>query len=236
MDHEDAMRVLDEVCSEDEDCVIGDFSDDDYCEDPDYIPDDTEQNVEDEEHVENRILQNIRETVQNELLETKSTASVQSKKRKRNEKAGNINKQTTEVNSAEITIDPLILKFPGQTVMAKNGYTWKTDICQKQSKVPYKNIVHTRSGPVGEALHKTEPLDCFELFFSKAIINKILQWTNVEIAVRRAIYKKCDDSSLCDTNLKELKALFGLLILAASTKSNNLNSDILFDKSYSGPR
>lgn len=75
-----------------------------------------------------------------------------------------------------------------------------------------------------------DPLLCFKQLFNDAIINEIVQWTNVNLRAKNAaadIYK--------ETNANEIWALLGLLVLSAVMRDNQLPVSELFDQAYSRP-
>lgn len=72
-------------------------------------------------------------------------------------------------------------------------------------------------------------LECFFLFFDEVIINIIVKSTNIKIASVREKYERPRDAR--ETDDVEIKALFGILILAGVSKSGRQNIFSLFDDS-----
>lgn len=64
------------------------------------------------------------------------------------------------------------------------------------------------------------------------IFEEIVKWSNVEISMKRAAYQTVTPTQ-GDTNILEIKALIGVLILSAALK-DHLNSDELFHSNYCG--
>lgn len=121
-----------------------------------------------------------------------------------------------------------------ETLEGKNGYKWSSK-AKVEGKIPGKNIVHIRPGPVAEVRQILDPLRIFQLFFSDDMLNKIVLCTNQEINRANKNYK-VSTKTFSDTNLVELKALLGIYILAAAMKDNHLSSKMMFDTSYCGTR
>nr|CAI5828858.1 unnamed protein product [Callosobruchus analis] len=118
----------------------------------------------------------------------------------------------------------------------KDGYKWSdTSPTYDTGKTPAKNVVYIRPGPVGPAKELTEPLYVFSLFFNDDILSNILTYTNERILVLQEKYKS-QTASTSVISMSELKALFGLSILAAALKDNHLSTELLFDESSSGSR
>ena len=63
-----------------------------------------------------------------------------------------------------------------------------------------------------------------------------MKYTNEKTEKQRLKYKFQNKSTLSSVSLIELKALLGLIILAASLQNNHLSSSLLFDSSYCGDR
>ena len=104
-----------------------------------------------------------------------------------------------------------------------------------EGKIPGKNIVHIRPGPVPEVRQLLEPLRILQLFLPDNMLNKIVLCTNKEINWANKNYK-VPKQTFSNTNLVELKALLGIYILAAVMKDNHLSSKMMFDTSYCGTR
>lgn len=118
----------------------------------------------------------------------------------------------------------------------KDGYKWSdTPPISEKGKTPARNVVYIRPGRVGPAKALSEPLDAFLLIFNDDVLSDILIYTNQRIVVLQEKYKT-QNASTSLTSISELKALFGLLILAAALKSNHLSAELLFDDSFSGSR
>lgn len=64
-------------------------------------------------------------------------------------------------------------------------------------------------------------VDCWSLFFPDTVIEEIVNCTNIYLAKIRIKYQR--EKDVLDTNIIEIKALFGLLYLAGYLRSNHLN-------------
>lgn len=210
-DDEELLRLL--LNSDDEEDVdnVEAFSDD---SDDDYVPEAYE--AEDEEEA---IVAAVRQA---------ESESLQTSKKHRTQK--NVGNSSGEEPS-------LILKFPEQAEMlGKNNFKWKTNETLVTGKHPRRNIIHVQPGPSGNARSCSEPIDCYKLFFTDEIINKLLVHTNEEIFRKRQNYALKHKATISDVTLAELNALLGLIILAAAFKNNHLSAGLLFDSTFSGNR
>lgn len=132
-------------------------------------------------------------------------------------------------------------------LFGKNKYKW----CGKKPKhirCPARNKVLHLPGNKGAARNSTSGIEVWNLFFTEEILTNIVKHTNAEIRAQRAKYSSdryqnnIDDvdgdateapvrpSFTRDTNVTELKALFGLYYLAGVLKMKSLTTRELFDK------
>lgn len=78
----------------------------------------------------------------------------------------------------------------------KNILAWHTKFELCIGKTPAKNLVHIRPGPSATARDTFTPTECFQLFISQDIRQKINTHTNEEIFQQRALYRKSNEQSL----------------------------------------
>lgn len=205
--------------SDEEDAVIIDFSDDDEDTDPDFVPEISSKI--------NALYENL-DSLYASSDEDQFTENIQQiENAPKNKK---INKGTLQIND-----ESNILKIPFPTLTGKDGCIWQTSKPPTKSKTTKKNIIHIRPGPTDAARMASSPKECLQLFISDDIMEIILLRTNEEIKIRREKYKT-QISTVSETTITELYALIGLLILSAATKSNHLNTDLLFNSGYCGIR
>lgn len=131
------------------------------------------------------------------------------------------------------TTQSSIIQLPQRNVRGKNRYVWATTKGNTSTRTSVRNIVRTSRGPTRSCRGITDEVSCFEKFFTVEIFEEIVKWTNVEISVKRALYKTVTPTQ-DDTNILEIKALVGVLILSAALKDNHLTSDELFNSNYCG--
>ncbi|CAK1581284.1 unnamed protein product [Parnassius mnemosyne] len=96
-----------------------------------------------------------------------------------------------------------------------------------------RNIVHFIPGPRGEARELQESIDLFWPFMIDDMLQQVVTFTNAEIITQRNRYKQ-ESYTVSQTNLLEIKALLGLLLIAAAMKSNHLPTCMLFNPQRSG--
>lgn len=126
-----------------------------------------------------------------------------------------------------------IIQLPQGNILGKNRYVWSTSKGNTSTRTSARNIVRTSRGPSRSCRGLTGEISCFDTFFTNEIYEEIVKWTNVEISVKKSMYQTVT-STQSDTNILEIKALVGLLIMSAALKDNHLTSDELFNSNYCG--
>lgn len=188
--------------------------------DPDYEPMSDDFFIDDEE-----LLTTI-ETVETSQLNdpTEPSTSQGSLNRPKNSKkiSPNVPQDTTQ------NLTEFVMNWGVENVCGKNEFIWATNpISPTTPRVKEKNIVHIKPGSANDARYANTPVECFKLFFSKNITDKILACTNMEIERVKSNYKCQTSHTIGNTCEAELLGLFGSLYYAASMRHNHLNSRIL---------
>lgn len=225
-------RSLEEDISDDDILEYDDVEDEyDSDADPEFIPDENEQdnndfivNIEEMERPQNK------ERKIKPLLNAPSTSKSQPAKRSK------ISVDSKGKDEIKTTNKPDIVIPLSETMVGKDNFTWDTKSKENTRKTPARNIVHISSGTTAKARDKTDPLECFKLFFTADIIARITVHTNEEIARNRTKYADPDHYSLRDVDSKEMEAFLGLLTLTAALKDNHLPIKLLFNSDYCGDR
>ncbi|CAH1973428.1 unnamed protein product [Acanthoscelides obtectus] len=109
------------------------------------------------------------------------------------------------------------------------GHNGRNGPKQKWSKSPPTSSTRTRShniilhlpGVKSSAKSAKTALECFSLFFSDDIINLLVTCTNQYIEVVRGKFQRERDAK--DTDVEEMKALLGLLIMSGVLRASHLN-------------
>lgn len=110
---------------------------------------------------------------------------------------------------------------PDNFYLGKNKSTKWSKSPPPRAKAAPQNIFTERPGVKGSAVDCSSPLDCWNLFFPTALLEKIVLCTNQKLQIFRPNYKRERDCQ--DTNIHEIRALFGLLYLTAMLKMNHTN-------------
>lgn len=105
-----------------------------------------------------------------------------------------------------------------------------TTVC-KWKKIPYPQAVRTRQhnivveqpGPQGAAREVSSPLESWLLFMDLEMLQHIADCTNIKIASMQINYQRERDCG--QTNLIELKALFGVMYIIGLHKSSHVSID-----------
>lgn len=106
--------------------------------------------------------------------------------------------------------------------MGKDAITkWLKHCSSKRVRTRAENIITKLPGCKPYAKGAKTPLDCWLLFFDSTILDGITHCTNIMIAKKAVGYK---DKEYCgNTNITEIKALFGILYLAGVYKNSHRN-------------
>lgn len=164
-------------------------------------------------------------------LEHRGDSSKGKKRKKRIQK----NPGTSQCMMKRTTMDcEFIISSEKPILFGKSGYKWNSKPISLQNKTAARNVVHVRPGPTPETKYTYCPLECFSLFLSDDVIDKIVLHTNTAIEKSREKYTRQNWGSLKNTSREEIKALFGFLVLSAALKDNHLHSSALFDCKISG--
>lgn len=125
--------------------------------------------------------------------------------------------------------------IPSKRVLkGKNKHCWTTSKAERRARTSAMNIVRSARGPTRMCKNIVDPILCFDLFITEEIVVEIVKWTNVEISIKRR--ENMTTATFANTCVREIRALFGVLVLTAVMKDNHLSSDELFDTSFSGSR
>uniref|UniRef100_A0A336MIT5 CSON015446 protein n=1 Tax=Culicoides sonorensis TaxID=179676 RepID=A0A336MIT5_CULSO len=126
-----------------------------------------------------------------------------------------------------------ILTPPIPSLRGKNGHRWSTTPPVTTKRTSARNIVHVVRGPKAVAKNAVTPLQCWELFFSDAILNKILVHTNEKIELMASKFQN-QNATVQKVSYNELRALLGLLYFTAALKDNHLSARTLFNSGLCG--
>ncbi|GBP78767.1 Facilitated trehalose transporter Tret1 [Eumeta japonica] len=130
--------------------------------------------------------------------------------------------EASESDSDTDMEDPEPVEETPPTLPFYTGKDGKT----KWYKTPPRTNVRTRSENIITHLPGCKPavrdkkthLECFEIFFTEELVDIVLKYTNQKICLR--LENSEPNPSTKETNREELKAVFGLLMLAGLYRSN----------------
>ena len=134
-----------------------------------------------------------------------------------------------------------VLKVPAN-MYGKNKYKWSANV-PVRTRTAMRNIFIGQPGNKGAAIGVSSIIAAWSLFFSDNVLNDIVTYTNMEIAVQRLKYtsdrpqeddegdpiRNVRPSFVRDVNVVELKALLGLYYLAGVLNMNAVTTRELFD-------
>lgn len=95
--------------------------------------------------------------------------------------------------------------------VGKDGTRWNKYASNQRVRTPKKNYVTEKAGVSSSIRDKKSILECWQVFFTKSMLDTIVNCTNIYIAKARESYSRERDAS--DTNYKEIKALIGILYM-----------------------
>lgn len=116
----------------------------------------------------------------------------------------------------------------GPTYTGKDSITkWRKHALPRNVRTRQQNIVTHLPGVRPAGKNSKTPKECFLLFLDDSIIEKIVTYTNIK--VEKDSEKNKNDRSTYKTNIAEIKAFIGLLILSGLVKSGHQNLDDLWN-------
>ncbi|KAF6198570.1 hypothetical protein GE061_008318 [Apolygus lucorum] len=134
-------------------------------------------------------------------------------------------------NSCAVNGDRSVL-LDCDEIEGANGFVWDTIPPQAPSETSECSF---ESGPTGEALNAIDPIECFKLFVTDAMMDSIISATNAtideEISQRTRRSKDCHFQPV---GADEFSALLSLVILSGALQNNRLRSELLFDSMFCG--
>ncbi|CAG4940210.1 unnamed protein product [Parnassius apollo] len=108
--------------------------------------------------------------------------------------------------------------------LGKDGTVWFKTPSRRNVRTTAENIITQLPGVTREAKFATSELECWGLFFSDCILQKIMTYTNTRIRRKMA---SCKDLSkhayMKECSMTELKAFTGLLYIAGLLRSGRQN-------------
>lgn len=113
----------------------------------------------------------------------------------------------------------------GPLYIGKDGSTkWQVhNLSSKKTKTTNENIISKLPGPKGLAKSCTSILDCWKLFITDSIIDRIVQATNDQLREMSNNYSRGErDCNLTDVD--EMFAFIGVLYMLGVKKANHLNT------------
>ncbi|KAI4468386.1 transposase is4 [Holotrichia oblita] len=110
---------------------------------------------------------------------------------------------------------------------------WRKHASTQKVKTRSKNIVTQLPGVRGPVKEVKEPLAIWKHFFDINLLNMIIDNTNKYIASVANNYSR--DTYTRPTNLLEIQAVIGLLLLSGVKKNNHLNAADLFTSNGTAP-
>ncbi|XP_046674842.1 uncharacterized protein LOC124363627 [Homalodisca vitripennis] len=115
----------------------------------------------------------------------------------------------------------------------KNGTMWEAHK-PKQTRTPAQNIVQKLPSIKRLYQEKSNIVDCWKVFITDNIIDKIIVGTNQKLDVMRRNYSR-GEKDCPPTNRDEILAFFGLLYLIGMKKGNHLSTDELWATDGTAP-
>ncbi|XP_044579664.1 uncharacterized protein LOC123261859 [Cotesia glomerata] len=106
-----------------------------------------------------------------------------------------------------------------------NSYYLGKNKTSRWMKKPYSHNKRANEVHVAKVNKRAEkcktPMDCWELFFDKKMIEDIVHFTNIKLLSEQSKFQRDRDCAL--TDVIEIRALIGLLYLAGSLKMSRVN-------------
>jgi len=134
----------------------------------------------------------------------------------------------TNVSRHEITVENIDLP----TYVGKDKSIWYMYPPPRNVRTRAHNTLNIRPGPIGYAKQVKTPYESWSLFFPDTVIMEIVKCTNINISRIRPNYNR--PRAALDTNIEEMKAVFGLLYMAGVMKSSHQNLSDLWARDGTG--
>ncbi|GBP81135.1 PiggyBac transposable element-derived protein 4 [Eumeta japonica] len=117
----------------------------------------------------------------------------------------------------------------------KDGTKWLIHPSSRPNiRTRQENIVINKPGVKGEeALNCKSPLECYHLFITESMLGDIVLFTNMYIRAHKQNFSRERDAK--ETNIIEVKALIGLLLMAGLKKMNHLNIQEMWGNDGTAP-
>ena len=120
--------------------------------------------------------------------------------------------------------DDLLVNLDTATVKSVSGYVWYTRSQVAVTRTPARNLLLSFTpGPTQTASQAKTPVECFKLFVTDTLVDKIVQCTNQKIEVVARQYQR-QTATVQPTNAAEIRALIGILVFSGYRKDNHLNT------------
>lgn len=112
---------------------------------------------------------------------------------------------------------------------------WRSTHPPRNVRTPARNIITGGlpgiTGPARNLGNASKKTDLWQLFFDEDVINQIVTNTNIKLSsTREKIPPGKSKANFKNTNIEEMNALIGLLLLSSVLKSNDENMESLFKK------
>ena len=98
---------------------------------------------------------------------------------------------------------------------------WRKNAPKFPGRTKSSNTTKFRKGLIGPYLNANSLVDFWDIFITPDVINLSVKYSNIVIATKKESYGK--PCRVKDTDIIEMKALIGLLMLASACRSNRLN-------------
>ncbi|CAH1995006.1 unnamed protein product [Acanthoscelides obtectus] len=108
----------------------------------------------------------------------------------------------------------------------KNGYIWKSEEPNKALRTPKHNIIIKLPSlkPAASRLGNSPDVgEIWNLLFDNETLNEIVLRTNEKLEIVRSTHKSSNTTDYKNTNLIEIRAFIGLLMLTSIFRSNHEN-------------
>jgi hypothetical protein len=127
-----------------------------------------------------------------------------------------------ESDPDELSEEPQKKKAKSDGWKGKDGTTWwKKNAPKVLGRTRASNVIKFTPGPKGPALNADSPADFFGIFITPEIIDLLVEHTNLIIAEQKGKYAQSYRTN--DTDVVEMKALIGLLMLSGMYHASRLH-------------
>ncbi|KAM3956969.1 piggyBac transposable element-derived protein 4-like [Aphomia sociella] len=159
--------------------------------------------------------------------------NIQSEHETTSQPSQGIRRLPPDLRRTDLDCVPLSILRNGYYIGKDNSTVWRVEEPTRNVRTRRHNIIREVPGPCLTALNSTTPLEIFCHLFTDEMLTKLVYFTNIYITEKvRDNFERERDCK--PTNIKEMKALLGILFYIGKLRGAHLNTKDLWATDGSG--